>query len=295
MIPKKLIKHYFLILVSLTSTLFLTACQYDLLDPKGRIAADEKQILLISVVLMLLVVIPVILLAFGFAWRYRADSGAKYRPNWQHNTLLEIIWWSIPCLIIAVLGTITWISSHRLDPYKPLQVENKKALTIQAIALEWKWLFIYPEQNIASVNYLQVPVGVPLHFVITSEGPMNALQVPQLGGQIYAMAGMKTQLHLIADAPGDYRGLSANFSGNGFSDMKFILSARSQKEFERWVKKVKHAPQKLTYRNYERLSRPTVLHGVKTYSSTNKTLFETVVMKAMMPMPAPRKGENHAE
>lgn len=292
-LPKKLkINNYFVKLFSLALPFLLSACQFDLLNPKGRIAADEKQILIISVILMLFVVLPVILLALGFAWRYRAgNKEAKYLPNWQHSTTLEIIWWSIPCVIIAILGTITWISTHRLDPYQPLVVEREKAITIQAVALEWKWLFIYPEQNIATVNFLQVPVGVPINFIITSEGPMNSLQIPQLGGQIYAMAGMKTQLNLIAEVPGDYRGLSANFSGDGFSDMKFTLRATSKKEFERWVKSVRRASAKLTFPSYMRLSQPGVIQEARYYSSVNRRLFETIVMKAMMPMPTWNKGK----
>lgn len=280
---------------ALLSPLFLSACHFALLDPKGQIAADEKQILLISVALMLLVVIPVIVLTLAFAWRYRAgNTDAKYSPNWQHSTLLEIIWWSVPCAIIAILGTITWISSHRLDPYRPLDIPQKKTLVIQAIALEWKWLFIYPEQHIATVNVLQVPVGVPLRFQITAEGPMNSFQVPQLGGQIYAMAGMQTQLNLIADSAGDYRGLSTNFSGDGFSEMHFILHAGSQKEFDRWVKKEQSAPEKLTLAGYQRLARPAV-SPVHYYSSVTPDLFNTIMMKSMMPMPAELKGSHHAE
>jgi cytochrome o ubiquinol oxidase subunit 2 len=235
---------------------------------------------------MLTVVLPVILLTFAFAWRYRAsNTKAKYLPNWQHSTTLELIWWTIPCLIVAYLGAVTWISSHHLDPYRPLAVKNNKVLTIQAIALEWKWLFIYPEQNIATVNYLEIPTGVPVRFLITSEGPMNSLQIPQLGGQIYAMAGMQTQLHLIADFPGDYRGISANFSGDGFSDMKFMLHAGSQADFDHWVKTAKKAPEKLTLNAYMHLAERGVSKEIKYYSSARKELFETVVMKSMMPMP----------
>lgn len=197
-------------------------------------------------------------------------------------------------MIIAILGTITWISTHRLDPYRPLEAGTKKTIVIQAIALDWKWLFIYPEQHIATVNYIQVPAGVPVLFRITAEGAMNSFQIPQLGGQIYAMAGMQTQLNLIADEPGDYRGLSTNFSGDGFSDMTFTLHAGTQKEFDQWVKKVKRAPEKLTLAGYQRLARPAVNPGVKYYSSATKSLFETIVMKAMMPMPTQKKGNHHA-
>ncbi len=256
---------------------------FALLNPQGQIAVDEKQILLISVALMLIVVLPVILLTLMFAWRYRAgNTEAKYSPEWQHSTLLEVIWWSLPCIIIAILGTITWISSHRLDPYKPLETAQKKTLVIQALALEWKWLFIYPQQGIATVNYIQVPVGVPVRFDITAEGPMNSLHIPELGGQIYAMAGMRTQLHLIADHPGDYRGLSANFSGDGFSNMNFILHAGSQKEFDRWVRKAKSAPEKLTLASYHSLAQP-ALSPIKYYAPVTPSLFDSLLMRGMMP------------
>lgn len=280
------LKPLLLTAFSFVLPLFLSACKFTILDPKGRIAADEKYIMLVSVLVMLLVVVPVILLTFAFAWRYRASNvKAKYQPNWEHSTTLELIWWTIPCLIIAFLGAVTWISSHKLDPYRPLAANTKQVITIQAVALEWKWLFIYPEQNIASVNFVHVPVGVPVRFIITSEGPMNSLQVPQLGGQIYAMAGMQTKLHLIADAAGDYQGISANFSGNGFSDMKFTMHAGTQAEFDQWVKAVKKAPEKLTMTTYKRLAQASVNKEVKYYSSAHKDLFETVVMKSMMPMP----------
>lgn len=276
---RQTIQKAFLALFVFIFPFFLSACQFEILNPKGKIAAQEMQILLISVALMLLVVIPVIVLTFSFAWRYRADNKtAIYAPNWQHSTILEIIWWSIPCLIIAILGTITWISSHRLDPYQPLQAADKKILIIQAIALDWKWLFIYPEQHIATVNILQVPVGVPLRFLITAEGPMNSFQVPQLGGQIYAMAGMQTQLNLIADTAGSYRGFSANFSGDGFSDMHFTLRAGSKTEFDQWVKKVQSAPEKLTLAGYQRLARP-VVSPVHYYSSVTSGLFNTIISK----------------
>src|SRR5579883_866864 len=205
--------------------LLLTGCKLTMLEPKGIIATDEKHILLTSALLMLIVVIPVIILTFAFAWRYReSNTKATYSPEWSHSTLLEVICWSVPCLIIVILSVITWQSSHRLDPYKPL-AEDSKTLTIQAISLEWKWLFIYPDQNIATVNYVQFPVGVPVRFLISAEGPMNSFQIPQLAGQIYAMAGMQTKLHLMADEPGDYQGLSTNFTGDGFSDMTFTARA----------------------------------------------------------------------
>lgn len=265
--------------------LLLGGCKLVMLEPKGMIAASEKSILINSSLLMLIVVVPVMILTFAFAWHYRAgNTKAKYTPNWSHSTLIEVICWSIPCVIIVILGIITWKSSHDLDPYKPLEISNKKHITIQAIALEWKWLFIYPEQNIASINEIQIPVGVPIRFLITAEGPMNSLQIPQLAGQIYAMAGMQTKLHLIADTAGTYQGISANFSGDGFSGMKFTVRAGSQDEFDQWVKTVKRSQNVLTTMTYNQLVKPSENNVVKYFSSANKDIFATVIMKSMMPM-----------
>lgn len=257
-----------------------------MLNPQGMIAADEKHIMLTSVWLMLIVVIPVLILTFTFCWRYRAsNTKATYSPNWAHSTTLEIIWWAIPCVIIATLATITWTSSHRLDPYKPLaSVGNEKPLVIQAISLEWKWLFIYPEQGIATVNYVQIPVGKPVQFQITAEGPMNSFQVPQLAGQIYAMAGMQTKLNLIANTAGEYRGMAANFTGEGFSDMNFVVKAGTDEEFNRWIKLAKATPNKLTMAEYEKLVKPSERNAVQYYSSAGKEIFEASIMKYMMPM-----------
>lgn len=278
-------KQFFLILVSVVSMLLTTSCKLALLEPMGKIAADEKHILIIAAALMLAVVIPVIILTLSIAWRYRAsNTKAKYSPNWAHSLILEIIWWSVSFFIIGILGAITWVSTHQLDPYKPLAVKNDKVLIIQAVALEWKWLFIYPEQNIATVNFVQFPVGVPIRFLITAEGPMNALQIPQLAGQIYAMAGMQTKLNLIADVAGDYQGMSANFSGEGFSDMKFIARASTAEEFARWISMVKQSSQRLTLLSYANLVHPSTNHPVEYYSSAHKEIFNTVLMKSMMPI-----------
>ena len=187
--------------------LALSGCKLVILDPKGAIAAAEKSILLDAVALMLLVVVPVIVMSALFAWRYRAkNQRATYTPSWAQSHLLEAICWGIPCVIIIILAILTWISTHKLDPYRPLQ-HAKKPLVIQAVALNWKWLFIYPEQHIATVNLVQFPVDRPVEFLVTADAPMNSFAIPQLAGQIYAMSGMRTRLHLIANAVGDYRGL----------------------------------------------------------------------------------------
>lgn len=264
----------------------LSGCnQFAILNPIGTIAADEKHLLIIATLLMLIIVVPVIFLVLAVAWRYRATNiKATYAPDWAHNTALEVIWWTIPCIIIAILGAITWVSSHQLDPYKPLAAKTKP-IVIQAIALNWKWLFIYPEQHIATVNFLQLPVNVPVEFLITADAPMNSFQIPQLAGQIYAMAGMQTKLNVLANKVGDFNGLSTNFSGEGFSNMKFIARVSTQEEFDHWVQLAQAQPNKLTVTAYNRLVQPSENNKVEYFSSSNKDLFSTVMMKFMMPMP----------
>lgn len=262
----------------------LSGCKLVLLQPRGLIASQEKHILIISAALMLLIVLPVIFLTLFFSWRYKeSNKKARYQPEWAHSTLLEVICWSVPCAIIIILGAITWTSSHQLDPYKPLASNNNQPIIIQAIALQWKWLFIYPEQNIATINYLQFPANVPIKFIITADGPMNSFQIPQLGGQIYAMAGMQTKLHLIADSIGDYEGMSANFSGNGFSNMKFIAHATSQPEFELWVKSVKQSSGTLSIAEYNKLIQPSEDNAIQYFSLINKNIFNIASMKNMIP------------
>lgn len=273
-------------------TLLLNGCKAVILNPHGMIAADEKRLIIIATVLMLIVVIPVIIMTFGFAWKYReSNTKAKYTPNWSHSTILEIIWWAIPCVIIAILATITWETTHELDPYKPLSVSGKP-ITIEVVALDWKWLFIYPEQNIATVNFIQFPVHVPINFKITSDAPMNSFMIPALGGQIYAMAGMQTQLHLIADEEGTYNGMSVSFSGPGFSDMKFLAKASSLEEFNQWVATVKQSPQKLDQETYGVLAKPSEKNKVEYYSSVPNKFYDDLIMKFMMPMPAEQSTDH---
>lgn len=272
--------------LSFALTLSLSGCNYTILDPKGIIAASEMHLLIISVLLMLIIVIPVMIMSWVIAWRYRAgNTTAKYLPEWSHSTSLEVVCWSIPCVIIAILGTITWVSSHQLDPYKPLN-STIKPITIQAIALDWKWLFIYPDQNIATINFVQIPAHTPVQFLITSDAPMNSFEIPQLAGQIYAMAGMQTKMNLIADAPGDYVGLSTNYSGIGFSDMGFTVRVSNDAAFGQWVNNVKKSPQNLTAEAYNNLVQPSEKNNIEYFGNTNLNIFANVVMKGMMPMPA---------
>jgi len=213
----------------------LASCEDGVLDPHGPIGRAERLILSDATAVMLAVVIPVILLALAFAWWFRADNRlAKYTPDWEYSGRIELIIWSIPALVIAFLGGMAWITSHDLDPPKPL-VSKQPPVEIEVVSLDWRWLFIYPDQGIATVNRLTVPVGVPIHFRLTSTSVMNSFFVPQLGSQIYTMPGMTTQLNLEADEAGTYEGLSAQFSGDGFSDMHFDLAAVSAAQYQQWL------------------------------------------------------------
>ena len=261
--------------------LLLSGCKFALLDPQGQIAATEKHLFLVAVGLMLLVVVPVIILSFIIPWRYRAkNTKATYAPNWSHSTVLETIWWAIPCVIIGILAYLTWVYTHSLDPYRPLD-NPKKPLEIEAIALNWKWLFIYPEQNIASVNYLNIPVGQPVRFYITSDAPMNSLEIPQLAGQIYAMTGMQTKLNIIANRVGTYTGFSSNFSGDGFSGMNFTVGVGTQQEFDEWVAKVKSSNKSLSLLAYNQLTKDSENNPVEYFSSADKDVFKIAIMKYM--------------
>lgn len=264
------------------AVLLLSGCEGGVLDPKGQIGADEKNLILIATALMLVVVIPVIFMTLFFAWKYRAsNTNAKYTPKWAHSTRLELVVWLIPCIIIVILGTITWISTHRLDPYKPL-ASDKPPLQVEVVSLNWKWLFIYPEQGIATVNELVIPTGVPVSFRLTSESTMNSFFIPQLGSQIYTMAAMATQLHLIADEPGTYAGFSANYSGAGFTGMTFdTIATATEEDFEAWVNKVKSSPEQLDDASYQALAKPSENEPVHHYGRVTAGLFDRILMKYM--------------
>lgn len=237
------------------------------LDPKGPIGADEKSIILYATGLMLLVVVPVIIMILAFAWRYRAsNTKATYAPDWSHSTAIEATVWLIPCVIVALLGTGTWVWSHKLDPYRAITVAGVKPMNVDVVSLNWKWLFIYPDLKIASVNELAFPVGTPVHFRLTSGTVMNAFFIPRLGSQIYTMAGMQTQLSLLANDPGTYAGISSNYSGDGFSDMKFAARAMTPAEFKTWVSTVRNSKKILTLAAYRRLEAPSERVPVSYYS-----------------------------
>lgn len=257
---------------------------FAVLDPKGVIALAERSLIINVLLLMLIVVVPVFTLLFYFAWHYRASNKkAKYVPNWEHAHIDELIWWAIPFEIVLVLAAFTWTSSHELDPYKPLE-SDVPPVTIEVVSLNWKWLFIYPELHIATVNYLQIPVDTPIALRLTADSPMNAFWVPQLGGQVYAMTGMTTQLHLMADTPGSYNGVSSSYSGVGFAGMRFTVRASSQEEFDTWVEGVRRSPNVLTSTTFQTLAEPSENDPPSYYGWAADDLFASIVGMFMPPM-----------
>lgn len=266
--------------------LFLSKGNVAIFEPAGIIALAEKNLLVMATLLMLIVIVPVFIMLFSFAWYYRADNTkAKYTPEWTHNPYIELVWLAIPFAVVFILSVIAWRSTHELDQYRPI-VTEKAPLVIQVVALDWKWLFIYPNQNIATVNMVELPVGEPVLFELTSDAPMNSFWIPKLSGQIYAMAGMSTKLNVLATETGDFPGLSANFSGAGFSGMKFVTKVRSQGEFERWVADVKRSSgMALTDEVYTKLARQSKNEPVAYYASVVHGLYERILMKFMAPMP----------
>ncbi|MGZ7455482.1 ubiquinol oxidase subunit II [Pseudomonas sp. Ma2-10] len=266
-------------LLPLIGTLLLSGCNMTLLDPKGQVGLDERNLIITATLLMLLVVVPVIVMTFLFAWKYRAsNTNAVYTPKWSHSTKIEIAVWAVPVLIIIALGYVTYKSTHALDPYKPLE-SDVKPITIEVVALDWKWMFIYPEQGIATVNKIVFPAHTPINFKVTSDSVMNSFFIPALGGQIYAMAGMQTKLHLIANQNAEMDGISANYSGAGFTGMKFKAIATSQEDFDAWVSEVKKAPKQLEKAEYEALSKASQNNPVELYSSVTPNLFQIIVDK----------------
>lgn len=250
-----------------------------ILFAKGIIAIKERNLLLIIQALMLIVVIPVYILTFIFSWKYEAHkTNAKYDPKLVGSYFAEVLWWGIPCILIIIIGWITWLGTEELDPFKPIE-SDKKPVRIQVVALQWKWLFIYPEENIATVNFFQFPEKTPVSFEITSDAPMNSFWIPQLAGQIYAMPNMKTKLHMMADKKGDFRGASANLSGVGFAGMHFIAKSSSQEDFDKWVEQVKEADKKLDFASYADLAKPSRNDPVAKYELMDEELFDKILMK----------------
>jgi cytochrome o ubiquinol oxidase subunit II len=268
----------------------LGGCSEGVLDPRGPIAAAEKTILFNSLGIMLAIVIPTILTTLAVAFWFRASNArARHLPEWDFSGRIEMMVWSIPAMTVLLLGGIAWIGSHDLDPRQPI-ASTVKSITIEVVSLDWKWLFIYPEEGIASVNRLTVPAGTPISFELTSSGVMNSFLVPQLGSQIYTMAGMVTRLQLQADEPGIYPGLSAQFSGNGFADMRFFVDALPQEKFSEWVAARRGSGPTLDARTYGELVRPSQAVAPFTYGGVAPDLFTTIVRPGRQP--AQRAGDS---
>lgn len=262
------------------------------LNPTGDVARQQGDLIVVATLLMLIVIVPVIALTLFFAWRYRASNAkATYKPDWDHSTQLELVIWAVPLLIIIALGAITWITTHTLDPYRPLDRigENRpvpadvKPLEVQAVSLDWKWLFIYPELGIASVNEMAAPVDRPIHFRLTSSSVMNAFYVPELAGMIYTMPGMQTELHAVINQPGTSKGFSSNYSGAGFSHMRFDFIATDAAGFDAWVAKVRGSGDALQRADYLSLAKPSEREPVRHYGRVEDGLFDAILNRCVDP------------
>jgi len=262
-----------LVLLSVT----LGGCSEDVLDPKGPIAAAERLILFNSLGIMLAIVIPTILATLAVAFWFRAsNSRAAYLPDFEYSGRLELLVWSIPAMTVLLVGGVAWVGAHDLDPRKPIS-SSATPVTVQVVSLDWKWLFIYPDQGIATVNQLVVPAGTPVKFRLTSATVMNSFFIPQLGSQIYTMGGMTTHLNLLADKPGEYPGFSANFSGDGFAEMRFIAKAVPAGDFDAWVTQVRGTGSALDDAGYAALAKPSIAVPPGTYRSVEPNMFERII------------------
>ena len=270
----------FIGLASLCAAAFFGGCsQVPLLDPKGPIGDGERFVIIAAFVLMLIVVIPVFILSHWFSWKYRAsNTKATYSPKWSYSSKIDLAMWLVPIAIVMALGVVSWRGTHSLDPYKPV-ASGVKPISIEVVSLDWKWLFIYPNHDIAVVNQLVFPAGTPLTFRITSDTVLASFFIPQLGSQIYAMAGREARLHLLADEPGTYAGHNQQFSGRGYADMHFKAMAVSPEQFDAWVQKTKKSAEKLDTARYEEIAKPGIPHAVQYFSPVEPGLFEHILHK----------------
>lgn len=265
----------------------LTGCAGGVLDPVGPVGRDDAHILIDALLVMLAIVVPTILLAFWMAWRYRAsNTKAKYRPYWAYSGRIEAMAWSIPILTIMFIGGLIWIGSYRLDPFRALASKNPP-LEVQVVALDWKWLFIYPEQGVASVNQLVMPAGTPVHFSITSASVFNVFFVPRLGSMVYAMPGMVSQLNLQADRPAALMGQSSHFSGDGFSDMQFEVRSVAPADFATWTAQAKASDTILDRAAYANLAQQSQNVRAFTYGGVDPHLFQAISSQLIAPSPGP--------
>jgi cytochrome o ubiquinol oxidase subunit 2 len=272
----------FLIALGAISVLvwFLQDKTVAVLQPRGFIAGHEGSLMIFAGLLAAVVVIPVFIFALFIAIRYREGGTADYKPDWNHNYKISALWGLILLTVISTLGVVSWKSTHELDPHKAITTAARP-MTIQVVALQWKWLFIYPEQHIATINYVAFPELRPVTFALTSDAPMNSFWIPQLGGQMYAMQGMDTRLHLMADGPGEYAGSAAEISGAGFASMRFKVKSTTQQGFDNWVASVKASPDSLNFDNYKQLAKPSELTKPMYYASAQAGLYDMIMMQFM--------------
>jgi cytochrome o ubiquinol oxidase subunit 2 len=267
----------------------------NILDPQGPIGAADKTILIDSLAIMLAIVLPTIVAVFGFAYWFRASNRkASYLPHWAYSGRIELVVWSIPTLTIILLGGVAWIGAHQLDPAKPVE-GSAKPLTIQAVSLDWKWLFIYPDQGVATINTLTVPAGMPLRFELTSSSVMNVFFIPQFGSMIYTMNGMATQLNLRADRPGTFEGLSAHFSGDGFPDMHFDVHVVPTEQFSKWAQEASRADKSLDEASYSEIAKPSTKSQPAVYRLADPQLFHAIVTQKLPPSPGAQAGVKGAD
>ena len=261
----------------------MAGCNSVVLNPSGEVALQQRDLLVRSTVLMLLIIVPVMALTVLFAWRYRASNRkAKYEPDWHHSTRLELVIWAAPLLIIICLGALTWLGTHLLDPYRPLE-RKTPPLEVDVVALDWKWLFIYPEYGIATVNELAIPVNRPVSMHITASSVMNSLYIPDLAGQVYAMPGMETRLHGVLDKPGSSQGFSANYSGAGFSGMRFGVRSLSGADFDKWLRDTRAGERALAREDYLQLAKPSQNEPARTYARVDDKLYHDILNRCVEP------------
>lgn len=273
------------ILVSLLAIFFVLMDEKTLIiHPKGVVAQNEKELIITNILLMLIIIIPTYILLFAVVYRYCIKKvNAKYNPDHTFGPIGEMLMWGIPSIVVIVMAVVTWDATHELNPYKPLKSETKP-LTVQVVAMDWKWLFIYPELGIATLNYFHIPEHTPIHLKLAADGsPMNSFWIPQLSGQIYSMTGMSTQLYLMAENPGEYVGRAVEINGQGYADMTFRVKSSSLKDFEAWVSEVKKSPLRLTEDNYNELVQPSVNKSIILFSEVEKDLYHEIIHKYMSP------------
>jgi cytochrome o ubiquinol oxidase subunit II len=262
----------------------------NILDPQGPIGAADKTILIDSIAIMLAIVLPTIVAIFAFAYWFRASNTKAFHwPDWEYSGRIELVVWSVPALTVILLAGVTWIGAHQLDPAKPIE-GSEKPLTIQAVSLDWKWLFIYPDQKIATINTLTVPAGAPLQFQLTSASVMNAFFIPQFGSMIYTMYGMTTRLNLRADRPGTFQGLSSHFSGDGFSGMHFDVQVVPTQQFSKWAQDASNAAQALDQRVYGEIAKPSTNNAPAIYRLADPNLFQSIATQKIPPSPGAPSG-----